>query len=343
MIGRPALRRAVALLGLALVLWAIAAATAASVFSPQRTGVDIRLQARLDAPARFGLQVTRRDCLDDQVPCLLVGPDAGAGPAERGRLLRSQLAALGVPLRPYGEVVADVVLLHGRNSRKEHLLPIAERFAAAGFRCIIPDLPGHGDSPLAQTRFGATAFERQLPVRVLAEFRRERHLPQLPALLWGYSMGGAYAVQAAEGDPPPWRALVVVSSFDRLDAVVDARLAPTLGALAPAVGWLATHAPWSAAWQIPHIRPDRHAAQVRLPALVVHGTEDRLIPPARGRALLAALGSTDKQWVPVPGAGHQDVFVTDMPLFATMARWMLRQTDASAAADGQPSAATPAG
>jgi hypothetical protein len=41
--------------------------------------------------------------------------------------------------------------------------------------------------------------------------------------------------------------------------------------------------------------------------LVIHGTEDDLVPLAMGREIFDA-GRDPKEWFPVSGAGHNDVF-----------------------------------
>jgi len=312
---------AVPILGYVLV-----GASIASVFTPARADLSDDHRAILNTPAHDGLRVQALDCLQAQVPCLVVSPVPGIRPGKRGAQLRQQLQARQVALPPYGQVLGTIVLLHGRNSRKEQLLRIAERFAAAGFRCILPDLPGHGDSPLAQARFGSTDFERALPAALLQDVRRQLGWTPAPAFLWGYSMGGAVALHAAADDDGDrlWRGLIIVSSFDRLDAVVDAQLNRHLGRL------VALHAAWFSPVgdllgtpQIDSIQPSAVAPRVRVPTLVIHGDKDETIDPARGRALFSALGAADKQWLTVPGAGHRNVFVTDMPLFADMAAWML--------------------
>ena len=45
-----------------------------------------------------------------------------------------------------------------------------------------------------------------------------------------------------------------------------------------------------------------------MPALVIHGEVDDLIPAAHGKEVAAALGA---RWVPVPSAGHNDLLARD--------------------------------
>ena len=81
----------------------------------------------------------------DGTPCLVVSP--AGNPGERGGIIRKQLTERGLTLPPFGLVKGTLVLTHGRKGRKEDYLPIAERLCAVGFRCVIPDLPGHGERP----------------------------------------------------------------------------------------------------------------------------------------------------------------------------------------------------
>ena len=46
--------------------------------------------------------------------------------------------------------------------------------------------------------------------------------------------------------------------------------------------------------------------RVRSPLLAVHGTSDRIIPLARGKALYDA-AREPKRWLPLEGVGHNDL------------------------------------
>jgi pimeloyl-ACP methyl ester carboxylesterase len=295
------------------------------IFSPSRRALQSYHLERLQHPAAFGLKIRSYGCLEGKVPCLLVEPDAQAGAGERGRKLRQQLADKGITPPAYGQVRGTMVLLHGRNMRKEDLLPVAERFVAAGFRCLIPDLPAHGDSPLLTVAFGGSAFERSLPRKILADARQHFVLPAEPAALWGMSMGGAFAVSAANESPQTWEALIVVSSFGTLEQVMDvqvprrwkmlvSKLFPALDAAQQLRGQPA----------VSHLNPQEWAQGVHTPALVVHGTRDAFIPLGQGRKLYDALASPHKRWLTVDGGGHANVLRTAMPLYAEMGSWLLQ-------------------
>lgn len=281
---------------------------------------------RINQPADYGLSIISHDCLDGKVPCLLVEPDGVAGPGYRGRTLRQQLTERGVDLPAYGRVQGVVVLLHGRKGRKEDLIPVAERFVAAGYRCIIPDLPGHGDSPLSAMSFGSSAFERQLPAKVLEEMRATFGLPDEPAALWGMSMGGAFAVNAAGESAQDWDAMIVVSSFARLDDVMESLVPERWRPLFPALLALLNVERGLRLQPTPRsMSPERVAASLQLPTMVVHGDRDNYVSLQQGRNLYSALASQDKKWVTVPNGGHRSVLSTSMPVYAEMSEWLLRK------------------
>ena len=296
------------------------------IFSPPRRALQNYHLERLQHPAQFGLRIRSYACLAGNAPCLLVEPDAQAGAGERGRKLREQLLAKGFSVPTYGTVKGIVVLLHGRNGRKEDLLPVAERFVAAGFRCLIPDLPGHGDSPLRVMAFGSSTFERTLPRQILADAREHFHLPDEPAALWGLSMGGAFAVSAASESPQIWSGLMVVSSFATLDSVMERQIPAKWRTLVTS-----TLLPFINMAQflqgqpsVAAMTPQRWAQHIVLPALIVHGDKDAFIPLQQGRNLYTALASPQKRWLTVPDGGHANILSTTMPLYAEMSAWLLQ-------------------
>jgi alpha-beta hydrolase superfamily lysophospholipase len=278
----------------------------------------------LTNPAQHGLRIESFTS-SDGTPCLIVTPDPGGHLGKRGVIIRDQLGARGHTLPPKGEILGTLVLAHGRKGRKEDYLPIAERLCAAGFRCVIPDLPGHGDHADHLATYGIR--ESGLPHRVLHEAANYRGFDPGPAGLLGMSMGGSVAVHAAARDDAPWRALVVISSFDALQTVIHGQSTRYAGALLGepfglASGWVYQ---WKSGMPLAEIQPHRHAAAIGIPTLMAHGTADQIIPITSGRKLFSGLPRhTPQKWIDVPGADHDNVLITDFPIYAEIAEWMLR-------------------
>ena len=294
--------------------------SARSLWSPPRQPFAEHHLRILNDPAAHGMTLDRF-VASDGTPFLLCRPTPL--PGKRGQLLRSQLLDQGVSLAAPGEEIGNLAILHGRRGRKEDYLPIAERFCAVGFRCVLPDLPAHGEHPVDASTFGVR--EAAIPSLVLEEAARLGAFPAAPAALFGTSMGGSVAVHAAalDADQEKWSSLVVVASFDALREVVAFNAREIAGPAAPMIeGFVTWRFPQGTGVALADVAPVEKARNLRLPVLVAHGTDDRTVPHEAGRRLFAAFPGRTR-WVDVPGADHQNVFITDFPLFATAADWLL--------------------
>lgn len=182
---------------------------------------------------------------------------------------------------------APVALFFHGNGENLETMRWAGLFAGLdrlGVAYLAVDYPGYGRSGGSPSEEGlAAAADTALA------WARQRH-PARPAVACGWSLGAAVAVGLAARHPDEIRALVALSPWTSVPDLA-ARLFP-----------------------IPFLRPairERYdsaatAPRIRVPALVVHGEDDRIIPVAHGEAVAGALGGAVR-WVPVAGAGHNDL------------------------------------
>lgn len=294
------------------------------IASPTRRPLQDYHREYLSAPTAHGL-VIEPFTASDGTPCFVCSPGAKGTLAGRGEKIRKELKARGLDLPAFGEVRGTLVLCHGRRGRKEDYLPIAERLCAAGFRCILPDLPAHGDHPGCIATYGVR--EAGLPARVLKEAAEKFGFDAQPAGLLGMSMGGSVAVHAADLTDAPWRTLIIISSFDSFPSTISGQASRYIGTtLGPA--WAAgTNVVyrWKSGISLDDIQPARHAAYITIPTLVAHGSADRVVPMAAGRRLFDALPATTvKKWEEIPTADHDNVLITNHPIYADIAEWMIR-------------------
>lgn len=285
------------------------------IASPDRRPLQDYHREYFANPAEHGIHIDRLTCLEDKAPCLIITPDASAGLGRRGKLIRLQIQSSPVA---HGHVVGTVVLLHGRNGRKEDLLPVAERFCAIGLRCLIPDLPAHGESPVHATRFGLDEWEKNLSADVLNECAKHFEFDPRPAALWGISMGGSFATSAASAIRSHWSSLTIVSSFDRLDHVIEGQCRSAILA-----GFISDISQRNGGPKLSAVQPQRWATKAKLPVLVAHGTDDALIDEELGHRLYSSFPSEEKRWVEVEGGTHSNVLTTPKPLYSIMADWIL--------------------
>lgn len=294
------------------------------VASPSRRPLQDYHQEFLADPAAHGM-VLKSFTLSDGTPCLIGEPEPNGKLGTRGQILRDQFTQRHLPLPPAGQIIGNLVLIHGRKGRKEDYLLIAERLCAAGFRCLMADMPGHGDHPSPLAHYGVR--EALLPARILDEAAAKFAFAPQPAGLLGMSMGGSIAMHSAGQPDAPWKALVIISSFHAFQPAMELQATQLAGSFL-GKPW-ATGAAWIYEWKtdlsLSAIQPHEYAARLRIPTLILHGTADTIVPIESGRRLYASLpANIEKQWVDIPDANHHNVLITDFPVYATIAEWMAK-------------------
>jgi alpha-beta hydrolase superfamily lysophospholipase len=263
----------------------------------------------------------------------------------------------GTPFPGY-EVVparaqAGLIIVHGIAEHGGRYRHVAESLAAKDIACFVYDQRGHGTSlgPRAHVKDFA-CFAKDLEM-VGASVRKR--FPALPLFVWGHSMGSVVVLLAAL-DGLSWARGVIttgcaIDAMPRLDGAAGAALR-FASALLPGVR-ISLRIDASALMQVEeeqraHMsdplvprsaslrllygfafackRGREQAAKITLPWLAVHGEADKVCPPSGSTALIAAIGSSDKQLVTYPGLLHE-VHNEHAParatLFALMARWIL--------------------
>jgi pimeloyl-ACP methyl ester carboxylesterase len=205
-----------------------------------------------------------------------------------GATLRGWLFKTSAPRRGL------IVYLHGSADNRQSGLGFAHRFVPQGFDVLAYDSRAHGDSEGEACTYGF--YEKQDLSRALDAVAADS------AILFGTSLGGAVALQAAAEDP---RVIGVIaqSSFSDLETVVRQR-APFI-ATGREVDAAIRLAEGQGGFRVSEVSPVRAAARIRVPVLLIHGERDRETPPSHSQAIFAAL-TAPKELFLVPGAGHDD-------------------------------------
>jgi alpha-beta hydrolase superfamily lysophospholipase len=236
--------------------------------------------------------------------------------------------------QPAGPARAAAVVVHGICEHGGRYAALAEILCRQGLAVYAPDLLGHGRSEGPRAYCGR--FEDFLDDidRLLVQVRA--HLPAAPIFLLGHSMGGAIAGRLVIDRQPPLAGLILSAPALRVcDNVfpllrklvrVANRLFPRLRVVRMGSKYLsrdpAVVADFRADPLVFHGRItvrigaevlraaqqlDRRAAELRLPLLILHGTDDSVTAVAGSRHLCDASGSTDKTLRLCEGAYH-DLF-----------------------------------
>ena len=257
--------------------------------------------------------------------------------------------------RPDGRVAYEVegagplaLLVPGMGDLRSTYRHVAPTLRDAGFRVVLADLRGHGDSDTTFTTYGDEATAGDLIALV-------EHLGG-PAVLVGNSMGAGAAALVAALRPDLVSGLVLIGPFMRdPELSIASRLMLRLAMARPwgARAWVSyfpklnagtrpedfdshraaiarslsrpgyARAFWQTTRQTTHAPVEAHLAQVSAPSLVIMGEldPDWADPAAEARWIATTLGS---DVVMVPDAGHypqsQQPGITSASILALLAQ-----------------------
>jgi alpha-beta hydrolase superfamily lysophospholipase len=204
-----------------------------------------------------------------------------------------QSAETGAPARLHGLWLphpkrsdAPVLLYrHGARWDVRGSAPRMRRLHELGFAVLGIDYRGFGQSRGGELPSETMAYEDA----GAAWDWLARQVPQAPRFVFGHSLGGAIAVQLASSAPGV-RGLIVEGSFTSIPDLVSTFRYGWLP-----VGPLITQ----------RFDAGARIGQVRAPVMVVHGSEDRLVPVGLARALFER-AREPKRFVLVEGGSHHN-------------------------------------
>ena len=226
--------------------------------------------------------------------------------------------AIGVLEQGGGDAV-PIIFLHGVGSDKSAWRPQVAHFGGSR-RAIAFDFPGYGESaPMAASGDFASAILAALDALGIAR-----------AHVCGLSLGGVVAITLHARSPERCASLILADTFAEhpegaaiyerstdasqtmsMRALAEARVdmllggdataglraevVETMAAIDPAAYRIGAHTVWLADQR-------DEARQIRVPTLVLYGTEDRITPPALSEELSALIPGA--QLESVEAAGH---------------------------------------
>lgn len=203
------------------------------------------------------------------------------------------------------EIPAGTVLvIHGVFDEGIWMLGTAKMLAAAGYRAVLVDLRGHGRSSGQWMSYGPHEAE---DLSQVIDALEDRNLVEGPVGVWGISYGATTAIHLAGLDPRV-RAVVAVAPFSTMRDVVPDYSRTVL----PGVGSLISddmlQAAVTEAGRQGNFDPDLSDAIAAIqktdaPILILHGTEDWMVPPYHSVRLHAA-ARDHSQLVMLPRMGH---------------------------------------
>jgi uncharacterized protein len=226
----------------------------------------------------------RRVFLPDRYPNGVWNPEP-FGLSVRDCWLR---AADGVDLHgwwiPHRRAHGTLLFCHGNSGSIAHQVGVLRHLGRLRVNILAFDYRGYG-------RSSGTPSERGLYLDVRGAFAfltQQLGQPATTVILFGHSLGGAVAIDAARDCPAA--GLVAQSTFTHLRAAARAAT-PSLP-----LHWIARR----------QFRSLDKVGGLDLPKLFIHGEEDGTLPVELGRRLFEAAAEPKELYL-VPHAGHNDV------------------------------------
>jgi alpha-beta hydrolase superfamily lysophospholipase len=247
----------------------------------------------------------------------------------------------------------SVVLLHGLGEHSGRYPELVARLVARDLAVYALDHRGHGRSAGPRANVGRFDWLVADAARRIGTARAEQ--PDRPVVLLGHSMGGAIALATALAHPRLVGALALSAPAVGADpdlprgqlalARLLSAVAPSVGVLRlpsdalsrdPAVGSAYDRDPLVFHGKVPARSPiellaamrriDAAAPRLGVPVLVMHGTEDRLVPLRFSEPVYARLGSPERTIRRYAGFFHELFNEPERArVFADLEDWLERQ------------------
>ena len=218
---------------------------------------------------------------------------------DTSQITNSKNERLDIAFHTGNKLGAVVVLGHGVTGNKDRplLVAIAEGLSKRGWPCIRVSFSGNGDS---EGRFEDSTITKEIDDlrAVLKTVPQEKRIAYI-----GHSMGAAVGVRTASTGLNI-QSLVTLAGMTHTKDFVSREF----GDVKPGEGvmWDDEDCPLSQAFVYDLTGIDNTleaAAKVRQPWLLIHGTEDDVVPLKDSRDAFAA-ANCRKELLEIPGAGH---------------------------------------
>lgn len=204
------------------------------------------------------------------------GYEDGSGLVKFQSTLGDTIAAIERPAKPG---MPTILYTHGNGEDLGTVVDLVELWADEGFGVLAYDFPGYGHST-------GKPLESHCEAAIEAAWKHltgTRRIDPKSIVLISRSVGGGPTVWLAEHEKPA--GMILMSPFTSAFAVrIPVPILPCD--------------------RFPNLK---RIPQVSCPLLVIHGEADKLIPCSHGRKLIEAATVSDKRFLGIPGAGHDDL------------------------------------
>ncbi|HEX2100258.1 MAG TPA: alpha/beta fold hydrolase [Candidatus Synoicihabitans sp.] len=225
-----------------------------------------------------------------------------------------------------------LVLLHGIYTQKESLLPWALALGQRGYRCILVDLRGHGDSSGEKISFGAREVA---DLRLVLDDLERRGLRVGEVAVFGVSYGAAIGLQWAAVDPRV-RTVVALESYSDVQRAVVGVARGQFGGVVEKISdetfaRALEKAQRKGGFRWDAVDVSAATRQLAVPVLFIHGQRDAWVPPDHSEAL-RAVAPAGSELLLQPDDNHLTLPIRLNELIDPVGTWFDRHLKAADAA-----------
>ncbi len=200
--------------------------------------------------------------------------------------------AIGGRLYPFSAEAPAILYFHGNGEIAADYDFIAPAYAALGLTLLVVDYRGYGTSDGSPTATHLLA-DAVAVFEAIGDVFEDNELAPARLYVMGRSLGSAAAIEVALYAGERLAGLIIESGFSDTLALL-ARLGAQIKGADESLAGFSNAAKME---------------QVTIRSLIIHGQEDVLIPATDGQELYRRCAAVDKRFVPIPGAGHNDLMM----------------------------------
>lgn len=199
--------------------------------------------------------------------------------------------ALAARFHPADDAAApNILFFHGNGEIVADYDEIGPMYTACGVSFLVVDYRGYGRSSGTPTATTMLADSHAVLREVKAWLAREKRTGSL--IVMGRSLGSACAIEVAAAEENGISGLIIESGFSET--------LPLLSNLGIDVNELGLT-------EADGFRNAQKITRITKPTLILHARHDELISPVSAEILNANSGAKSKEFLLIPGAGHNDI------------------------------------
>lgn len=194
----------------------------------------------------------------------------------------------------YSNTAPVVIYFHGNasNLQSNYANGLGEKLINLKINFVIFDYPKYG---LSTGELSEKSFMKSS--QAVFDVVRSK-FPNAPIVIWGRSMGCAVATYITKNNQSKVSKLILTTPWDTFWKLVQSKANLSESASKKAV--------IGNEWDT-----ETHAKSIKLPVLIHHGTEDKVVPWEMGKNLSGKFASRDVTFVSIEGADHNNLLGND--------------------------------